>query len=88
MSRTYEGSLVLSRKEGERAYIIRENEEPICVKIERVKGDGVRIGIHADRDCLILREEVLERGDRRIYESVSDGEIVTSEMYFNLREQK
>lgn len=88
MSRTYEGSLVLSRKEGERAYIIRENEEPICVRVEEVKGGKVRIGIHADRGCLILREEVLKRGDRGIYESVSDGEIVTSEMYDNLRERR
>ena len=85
MSRTYEGPLVLTRKKGERTYIIRENEEPICVKIERIKGDRVRIGIHADEDCLILREEVLEKNDRDIYDAISRGEIVNSEMYDNLR---
>ena len=88
MSRTYEGSLVISRKEGERAYLIRENSEPVCLKIGRIKGDKVRIEIHADEECLILREEVLERKDRNIYESISDGEIVTSEMYNSLRERR
>lgn len=85
MSRTYEGCLVLTRKKGERTYIIRENEEPICIEIERVKGDRVRIGIHADEDCLILREEVIEKNNRDIYDAVSEGDIVNSEMYDNLR---
>lgn len=90
MSRTYEGSLILTRREGERIYLLRENEGPIFVEIDRVKGERVRIGIHADESCLILREEVLERNNKEIYDRLLDGGVVTSEIYntLDLKERK
>lgn len=49
--------MVLSRKDGERIFI----GEDIVITIVEVKGrNGVRIGIDAPREKIILREEVYE----------------------------
>ena len=53
--------LVLSRKVEERIFIrIPERENPIVIQVLRITEDGkVRIGISADRDMEIAREELL-----------------------------
>ncbi len=48
--------LVLSRKRGERIFIGQDKK--ICIEIVDVMGGKVRIGITADRDEQIYREEV------------------------------
>ena len=89
MSREYQGALVVTRKQGDLTYMISENARPICVEIESLKGASkVRLGISAGKNCLIFREEVLERNFPKIYESIFEGDIVTSEMYNSLREQR
>lgn len=49
--------LVLSRKVGERV-LIGEN---IAVTIVRINGGGVRIGIEAPPNMLVVREELKDR---------------------------
>ena len=48
--------LVLTRKVGE-SFVIGDN---ITVTVVRVAGGGVRIGIEAPDDCLVMRQEVRE----------------------------
>ena len=51
--------LVLSRKPGQRIYLIhKETGERIEIMLARLGPEAARIGIHADRDWVILREEV------------------------------
>jgi len=52
--------LILSRKKDERIVIPSHGIEIVVTRIEQ---DKVRIGIEADRDVVILREELLT--DRR-----------------------
>ena len=47
--------LVLKRKPGEKILI----GDDIVITVLDNRGDGVRIGIEAPKDCRILREEVL-----------------------------
>ncbi len=47
--------LVLKRKAGEKILI----GDDIVITVLDNRGDGVRIGIEAPKDCRILREEVL-----------------------------
>lgn len=53
--------LVLSRKANEKIFVaVPGRENPIVVQIIRVRDDGVvRVGIEADRDIVIAREELL-----------------------------
>lgn len=53
--------LVLSRKTNEKIFVaVPGRENPIVVQIIRARGDGVvSIGIEADRDITIAREELL-----------------------------
>ena len=53
--------LVLSRKINEKIFVaVPGRENPIVVQIIRVSGDGkVSIGIEADRNIEIAREELL-----------------------------
>ena len=52
--------LVLSRKVGERI-LIGEN---ICVTIVRVAAGGVRVGIEAPSDMVVVREELKQDSPR------------------------
>jgi carbon storage regulator len=49
--------LVLSRKVGERVLI----GDRIAVTIVRVNGNGVRLGIEAPPDMVVVREELTQR---------------------------
>jgi len=53
--------LVLSRKVEERIFLrVPNRENPVVIQILRITEDGkVRIGISADRDMEITREELL-----------------------------
>ncbi len=51
--------LVLSRSLGKRIYLIhKDTGERIEIMPVRIGPEAARIGIHADRDWVILREEV------------------------------
>jgi carbon storage regulator len=51
--------LVLSRREGERIRI----GDDIFVTVVRINAQGVRIGIEAPPELLVIREELLDRTD-------------------------
>jgi len=53
--------LVLTRKEGEKLILYREGKAPIEMAIIGIKGKQIRIGIEADKDVKILREELIEK---------------------------
>lgn len=55
--------LVLTRRPGE-AIIIRCGATRITVKVSRVKGERVYLGIEAPRECAVDRPERLEQKDR------------------------
>lgn len=48
--------LVLTRKVGE-SFVIGDN---ITITVVRVVGGGVRIGIEAPHDCMVMRQELQE----------------------------
>jgi carbon storage regulator CsrA len=50
--------LVLTRKSEEKITIGKENK--IIITILKIQGDKVSIGIEADKETLILRNELLE----------------------------
>lgn len=56
--------LVLGRREGE-AVVITAGEYEIRISVESFRGPAVRLGFQADRDVLILREELTEDRERR-----------------------
>lgn len=53
--------LVLTRRTGERLFMIDPNGKEIEVAILGVKGNQVRIGIEADKDTQVHREEIWRR---------------------------
>ena len=53
--------LVLSRKRGKRIQI----GDGIVITVVDVRGDKVRLGIEADKDTLILREELNENKEKK-----------------------
>jgi carbon storage regulator len=63
--------LILTRRTGERLMIGDE----IAVTILGVKGNQVRIGVHAPDDIAIHREEIYERIQAGDSESRSEAEI-------------
>lgn len=50
--------LVLSRKTDEKIIVKRENMPDIVITIVRIDQNRVKIGIDADQDITILREEL------------------------------
>lgn len=58
--------LVLSRKAGERI-VIGEGESQAVVTVVSIRGDKVRLGIEAQRDVPVHREEVAEAIERERY---------------------
>ena len=61
--------LVLTRKPGEEVYLQIPGREDIVIRVNRVRGDQVRIAIGASAEVHIIRGELRERdqrdGDRR-----------------------
>ena len=53
--------LVLSRKSNESIVITFEGKE-VKLKVCSIKGDKVKLGFEADKDVLILREELIDNG--------------------------
>jgi carbon storage regulator len=49
--------LVLSRREGERIQIGNE----IRITVVRISGGGVRLGVEAPRDMVVVREELQQQ---------------------------
>lgn len=49
--------LVLTRKAGEGIVL----GDDITIKVIEIKGNGIRIGIDAPKDCKIYRQEVYQR---------------------------
>ncbi len=63
--------LVLTRKVGE-SFVIGDD---IIVTVVRVAGGGVRIGIEAPQDCLVMRRELSElseNGEFSVVEPVEE----------------
>jgi carbon storage regulator len=63
--------LVLTRKVGE-SFVIGDN---ITVTVVRVVGGGVRIGIEAPDDCMVMRQELrelLESGELSVGEPTEE----------------
>jgi len=63
--------LVLTRKVGE-SFVIGDN---ITVTVVRVVGGGVRIGIEAPDDCMVMRQELrelLESGEFSVVEPTEE----------------
>jgi carbon storage regulator len=63
--------LVLTRKVGE-SFVIGDN---ITVTVVRVVGGGVRIGIEAPDDCMVMRQELrelLESGELSVVEPTEE----------------
>ncbi len=63
--------LVLTRKVGE-SFVIGDN---ITVTVVRVVGGGVRIGIEAPDDCMVMRQELrelLESGEFSVVEPTDE----------------
>lgn len=52
--------LVLSRKENE-TIVIATPRESIVVKILKIKGNQIKIGLQSDREVMIWRGELLEQ---------------------------
>lgn len=52
--------LVLSRKENESIVVKLPNGQKIIVKVQRITGNVVRLGIEAPKDIAIVRQELLE----------------------------
>lgn len=55
--------LILTRRQGERIFIMDEdvNEIKLCITVNSINGGQVSIGIDADKSYTILREEVFLR---------------------------
>jgi carbon storage regulator len=66
--------LILTRRIGEKLII----GEDVSVTILGVKGNQVRIGVHAPEDVVIHRQEVYERV-RRELASQSDGDASSAD---------
>lgn len=66
--------LVLTRKKEEKITI--GNDRKIVITILKIQGDKVSIGIEADRDTPIYRNELLQ----------SDGELAFQDLQVNLEE--
>ena len=61
--------LVLSRKVGEKFWI----GDRIAVTVVRVSGGGVRIGIDAPEELVVVREELREKAVAKMRKSPSSG---------------
>jgi carbon storage regulator len=64
--------LVLSRKVGERVLI----GDQIAVTIVRVNGNGVRLGIEAPAEMVVVREELAQRAAEAAAKTVADAASV------------
>ncbi len=64
--------LVLSRKVGERVLI----GDRIAVTIVRVNGNGVRLGIEAPPEMVVVREELAQRAAAEAASAVADAASV------------
>lgn len=54
------GQLVLSRKVGQRL-LIGEGKDAVAVMVVRIGYDAVRLGIEANRNVKVVREELVAR---------------------------
>lgn len=50
--------LILSRRNGEKILLSIEGRKPIEVVVSAIRGNVVRLGFEAEKDVVILREEV------------------------------
>lgn len=54
--------LILTRKENQKIRI----GTGVVVTVEKVKGSYVKISVEAPKEVLILRDEVIDRDERRV----------------------
>ena len=53
--------MVLTRKKNEEILIYDRNGEKVTLMVVDIRGDRVRLGLSAPRDCKIIRKEVDDR---------------------------
>jgi carbon storage regulator CsrA len=56
--------LVLSRKKDETILLKRPGEKAIEITVVRIDNNRVRLGIQADKEVVVLREELEGRSER------------------------
>ena len=74
--------LVITRKEQEIAYIINidhPEQQPLCLRVNEIRGDRIRLAIDAGEQYQVYREELLENEHPEIYRKIRQGEQLTAE---------
>lgn len=73
--------LVLTRK-AEEKIVIGKGPNKIVITILRIQGDKVSVGIEADKETPIYRDELLAKGAKRSVKAASEGEPQAAEVSY------
>ena len=76
--------LVLSRKRNEGIQI----GDQVRIVVVEIRGDKVRLGIDADRDIAVHRDEVLRRTAQRVDQAARDGTLSQLEAALDQEENR
>ena len=68
---------------GESVYILSKGQKPINIGLRYPS--TANIYIDSDENTIVLRESVLERDHRKLYEKIQTGEKLTDEEYSSLQ---
>ena len=72
--------LIISRREEERIYILKENSKPLIITLLEIDKDKARFGINAQEEYKVYREEVIKYNHPSILDQLRQGGIITREM--------
>ena len=54
-------TLTVTRRAGERIQVTTPGGERIVIAVREIRRNRIRVSVSAPRDCVIVREELLER---------------------------